>query len=248
MTSPTIDPFSGEPYTLNLLAESGDLKHYRIAIEGSRLQSTDIVFTADHIAIFGDLCPGRHGVASCLGYGLPWFSTPKGARYLAEKFLSTSWHQDLARTELDAMVADRPGDFQPSGGGFRDDRAAVVRHLHGMIDDYDVRRFADWFTDHGFESEDIPGHGYDPRDLRLLHDINHRFAALYAAKEDEMSQRDIAIATAKSAAGLAVDITKTAAARDRRGWWVHLRTGPGGSYLGALVWVPDVGPAEVERL
>jgi len=56
-----------------------------------------------------------------------------------------------------------------------------------------------------------------------------------------------AIATAQDAAALDVDVTKTAAARDKRGWWVHLRTGPGGSDLAALVWVPDTGPPAVEK-
>lgn len=170
-TDPTIDPFSGTRYKLDLVAESGNLKHYKLWVPGcGRLQSTEIIFTADHTTIFGDLCPGRNGVSSSIGIGLGFFSSVRGAHYLGEKFLSADWHQVLARTELDEMVEELAEHLE--------DRH-TIRDLHGLIDDGDVRGFHDWFTDRGYEAEDVPGYGYKPSDISLLSTINRRFAVLY---------------------------------------------------------------------
>lgn len=171
-TDPTIDPITGTAYTLRLIAEAGDLKHYRMEVPGQgRMQSTDLVFTVDHIAIFGDLCPGRNGVVSCVGYGLAWFSGRKSPSYLAEKFLDTGWHQDLAHRELEALVA---AEEDPERFDTED-----ISDLHGLIDDYDIRGFSDWLTERGVESEDVPGYGYAPQDVELLSLLNRRFSALY---------------------------------------------------------------------
>lgn len=176
-TDPTIDPITGTAYTLRLIAEAGDLKHYRMEVPGQgRMQSTDLVFTVDHIAIFGDLCPGRNGVVSCLGYGLAWFSGRKSRSYLAEKFLDTGWHQDLAHAELLELILTEPKWLTADGEEGVDD---IVWHLHGLIDDGDPRGLGDWLTERGVESEDVPGYGYAPQDVELLSLLNRRFSALY---------------------------------------------------------------------
>jgi len=182
---PTIDPFTKKRYHLRELARAGTLLHYRLQVQGEgRIQSTDIVFTDEHTAIFGDLCPGNTGVCSTLGYGLAFFAKVRGKLYLAEKFLDTDWHQDLAHEGLDYLFKEEPERFKVADHDLFDESPEdIVRDLHGMIDDYDVRCFADWFTEHGFESEDIPGHGYKPRNLDLLSAINQRFAILYAELE-----------------------------------------------------------------
>lgn len=180
MSDHTIDQHSGKRYVLRELASSGDLRHFRLEVPGEgRIQSTDLVFTADHTAIFGDLCPGRHGVTSGVGYGLAFFSQPRSERYLAEKFLAQDWHQELAHAELDDMADENPERFDPADDDIELGRLEVLRSLHGLIDDYDVRGLGDWFTEHGYESEDIPGYGHKPRDLELLSLINRRFATLY---------------------------------------------------------------------
>ena len=152
----TINPFTDKRYVLRELARVNDVRHYRLQVTGEgRLQSTDLMFTADHTAIFGDLSPGRNGVVSSLGYGLAFFSKERGARYLAEKFLTTDWHADLASKELHDLVASDPGLFEPDSterqmGDTRDD---VISHLDGLISDGDVRGFYDWFIDrHDFEA------------------------------------------------------------------------------------------------
>ena len=186
---PLIDPLYGRRFELHLLAEAGDLQHWRIQVPGTRLQSTDIVFTDQHTSIFGDLCPGRNGVCSSLGIGRSFLSRERGPRYIAEKFLKQDWHQDLARSELIAM--HKSGEHP----GLDED---AISELNGLIDDYDVRGFYDWFTERDYEGEDVPGYGYEPCDLRLLHLVNVRFARLYT---ERIATRDTGSAPSVVVAG-----------------------------------------------
>lgn len=171
-------------YTLRLLAEAGDLRHYRLVpSSGGRMESTDIVFTADHIVICGDLAPCRHGVVSDVGYGIGWFSCGKSKGYLSEKFLETDWHRELAIAELD--------DFEDDEGNGLDEESK--RELRGYAEDGDVRGFYDWFTDQGYDVEYVPGFGYEPREQRLLVEIHERFVRLYAESRDRRGRSVIEV-------------------------------------------------------
>lgn len=174
-----VDPFSSKPYKLKLLAEAGTLKHYRIYVEGTLLQSTDIIFTRNTTTITGDLCPGFRGVVSSSGYGEDFFSRERGSYSLSEKFLSRGFHPELAREEVDELWQDDPEVFEPGGLDWGD-REYVYKDVRGMCDDQ--HRLYEWFSDREFDSEDVPGWGYCPRDRELLHKINLRFSRLLAAE------------------------------------------------------------------
>jgi len=168
----TIDPFTGRKYKLVKVAEH----HYRMEVPGSgRIQSTDIIFTEEATIITGDLCPGRNGVVSGMGYGFDFFSVERGSRYLAEKFLSTSWHAEVAHKELDALAEEE--DRHP-------ELISELNSLHGLIDDSDIRGLYDALESLSYEAEDLPGYGYKPQDLRILSEINRRFAALLVEQEE----------------------------------------------------------------
>ena len=67
----------------------------------TRMMSSLIVFTGENIVITGDLSPGQYGVASSVGYGLPWFVSELSPNYLASKFLRNNvWEADRARERL----------------------------------------------------------------------------------------------------------------------------------------------------
>lgn len=166
----TIDPLTGLKYHLKKMTDH----HYRIYVLGQGLmQSTDIIFAANHTVICGDLCPGRNGVVSNPGYGIDFFSKPRGSNYLAEKFLSQGYHKELALDGLVDLIKDHEVLTKEA-----------VEELKGFIEDDDSRQFFDWFLDHDFEAEDIPGWGYNPQERHLLSLINRRFAALIGTVED----------------------------------------------------------------
>lgn len=183
----TVDPFTGKRYDLVLVAQAAhpdsDLAHYRLQVPGEgRLQSTDVVFAGRQIILCGDLAPGDNdGAVSTLGYGLRWFSERKSDGYLCSKFLRCDrWHEELANTELGSLVADDPTRFDPDDDDLFTDRAEVLEHLVECIDNQDAHGLGSWFIDHGFDADDIPGWGMNPRDVRLLVAIHARFVTLYA--------------------------------------------------------------------
>lgn len=74
------------------------LKHKDRQVYG-RMQSTYFLFTPEGIIITGDLCPGndsRNSGVHAFGYDLHWFAGRLSESYLCEKFLTESWHADLA--------------------------------------------------------------------------------------------------------------------------------------------------------
>lgn len=144
------------------------------------MESTLLVETCGYLTIMGDLCPGHHSATTPPGYTLDWFARNTTPEYLREKFLPTGWHEELARAELDALVAEDPERFDGDPGDeWADSRDETVRALHGLIDDRNEYGFGEWFMDNGFEAEEIPGYGACPRDMRVLLDIQRRFARLW---------------------------------------------------------------------
>ena len=142
---------------------------------GGLINSTHISFLpGPRIAVYGDLCPCKHGVISALGYGLPWFSRPKGASYLGEKFLPVVWTWERAESELRWHIDND-----------EDDAETLNKFREALGDDEcDARQLYEALEGTGYEDE-LPGYGYDPRDERLLQAIQHRFAAAYTAMHAE---------------------------------------------------------------
>lgn len=83
--------------TLEVLHNDDFCKAFRLRKYPDRLDmSTIILFTCNQIILTGDLRITRHGLASDFGYGLEWFAEQLDPEYLAEKFLTESWHKELA--------------------------------------------------------------------------------------------------------------------------------------------------------
>lgn len=151
---------------------------------GGLMNSVRISFLPGaRIAVYGDLCPGRHGVVSATGYGIGWFSAPKGASYLGEKFLDTVWAKERALDELRWHLKEEEESDEP------DTKAA--EKLKELIESEltDERQLYDALEGTGYEDE-LPGYGYDPREERLLVAIQHRFAASYSQFTEEKGGAD----------------------------------------------------------
>lgn len=172
-----------------------DVRAFRLRPPGyeGRCETVDIVFLErlGQIVVAGDLCPGRHGVASANGYGLGWFSKPLSPDYLAEKFLARGWHEELVRDGLDDLEADLDREAAEAAAEAEDDEVRegdegrrgahreAIREARRCLEDGDPRGVYDALVDAGYDAEDVPGHGYRPRDMALLAVINERFAALF---------------------------------------------------------------------
>lgn len=91
---------------------SAALYHFRLQKPGgSRVMSSDFIFTKYQTFITGDYspCTGPNGVTSNLGNGLGWFAGKLSPDYLASKFLdrvwcklnAEDWYDDLCETDPD---------------------------------------------------------------------------------------------------------------------------------------------------
>lgn len=168
---------------------------YRLGLPDTGLGSTKIIIISaplqEQIILAGDLHPGDgHGLVSAPGYGLEWWSKPKGAEYLCEKFglpqvyvreyAIQSLRSDMEREEMnlesdpDDDTVKRVSDIKAAIRAVEDADNGVWGH------DEDPTRsaeaFYDWHIDTFGTSPDGEGWGYSPRDTGWLVAIQHRFA------------------------------------------------------------------------
>lgn len=148
------------------------------------IDSVRIVFTPSGIVLSGDHTPGRYGNVSCTGYDEHWFGKQQGAYYLAEKFLDTDFHPELALEELKANLAEKEA-AEPEDRSWTDEQMEQVRELLTSGPPESAWHMCDALEEIGIRDyyEHLPGMGYDPRELGTLVAINERFAALWQARQ-----------------------------------------------------------------
>ena len=190
-----------EKFTLTKVSEGPGFVAYRMGIPGTRMESTDILFTSapldERIIITGDFEPGKHtdGVISNFGYGLPWFIRQAPSSYLCEKFLRTDFYpahaRRVLRNELEEaerqLAEEEPDDEYRAKIETRIEalKEAIEAEEHGD----DPTRSCESFSDLAEElygcSDLCEGTiGYDPDESRRLGKIQQRFARLYAATQE----------------------------------------------------------------
>ena len=186
-----------------------DVRAFRLRKPGDgRSGSVDILFMdkLGQILITGDLCPGLHGTISTHGYGLRWFLGRFSRGYTETKFsLEQAWRPELALEGLDELLAEEQREHAEEVAANDDEREASdddddeddsrhgrrVRAIHeatDCVENGDAHGVYEALTDVGYESEDVPGHGYNPRDVALLRAIQERFAALFVDSTAQPAQ------------------------------------------------------------
>lgn len=189
-------------FVLTKVSEGPGFVAYRMGLPGTRMESTDIMFTSApldaRIIITGDFDPGNHtdGVISNHGYGLAWFVRQSPGGYLCEKFLRTGYHPEHARRVLRScleevkreLAEDEPDDVRREK---LESRAEALSEAIEAEDGYgdptvDGSAFYEFITDTFGNSDYCEGAtGYDPDEARRLGKIQQRFARLYTAMGDE---------------------------------------------------------------
>jgi len=170
----------------------GSISAFRMRQPGmGRMQSCLIIFCEEGIVICGDYCPEQNGVISNLGYGLEWFSTPKGEEYLCEKFLRTEFSPKACREAVVDRVKDIEESLRDHGserlektlGVYKealqeDDGESVEQMYFGTEDRFYnlVGKANDWDSMLG----DGARHDYNPRSAEVLCAIQQRFVEEYA--------------------------------------------------------------------
>ena len=185
-------------FALTKVSEGPGFVAYRMGIPGTRMESTDIMFTSApldaRIIITGDFDPGNHtdGVISNHGYGIAWFVRRSPSGYLCEKFLRTGYHPDHGRRVLQGcfeevkreMAEGEPDDARREKLEARAEALVEAIEAEDGYDDptRDGSAFYEFITDTFGDSDYCEGAtGYDPDEARRLGKIQQRFARLYAA-------------------------------------------------------------------
>jgi hypothetical protein len=183
LTRVSTDP---EAYYLH---EPGAMKAGRLV---QRAQSTYILFTKEGIVVMGDLCPGRNGVISNLGYGVEWFSGRLSEDYLCSKFLDQSLNKEGFRTWLEGRLGDEQRERADVIDKREDDENRQVakheRNIEGLkqalrdVNDDSILEAVreSILLELGEYQGDGQGYDYEPREAGHLCAIQQRFAALYA--------------------------------------------------------------------
>jgi hypothetical protein len=176
---------SSKEWSLRTVADFGpektDTRVFRIVRENyGRMESTTLTQADEYLVIHGDLCPGKHGVVSPIGYTLDWFARATSPHYLGEKFLQKGWHKELAEKWVAEQLAMSLSEWADYGLEF--DQRDKLKEL--CLDDMGDRMFYDalYEIESSWVEEDLPGYDYDPQDMRVLCAIQQRFAVLWAAR------------------------------------------------------------------
>ena len=157
-------------HILDAIIESPQVSCYLLRRPGTRVNLVQITATPEGICIQGDLVPGEgHGI--CARKSLFWFVGDLSADYLASKFLATAWHPRIAVETMRSWVV---GEDCPEG--------TDIDGLCSVADDGDQSRLRDLLDAAGIDTSDgLPGWGYDPDAVNLLHRIQVAFAAAWRA-------------------------------------------------------------------
>lgn len=175
-------------HRLEMVLNNGDFRGYYLRPkEGGRINSVLILFTPEGIVISGDHAPGRNGMCSNYGYDQAWFSSPKGAGYLAEKFgLQRQWQARLALSYLDTVDEDEEADD-------REERQELMDNIR--TGDAGEHEFYAFLREANVDEWYDVAQGFDPVTLANLTAIQHAFARLMGElagdkiKEVEPEQR-----------------------------------------------------------
>ena len=91
---------------LETLCFTENVKCFLMRKPGTRINSVQITFTPEGIAIQGDHCPGDNGVCSAFGYGMEWFTRRLDRSYICEKFLRQRTITEKVQDDLDDMIRE----------------------------------------------------------------------------------------------------------------------------------------------
>ena len=178
---------SPDAWHLECIADTGEgrtrVRVYRIRRPGTLMGSTLLMEAAGQITIAGDLCPGRNGVVSTLGYGLDWFARQLGGSYLAEKFLSKRWVPALAARWVTEVLAGTDEAFV-GHHNYAETHREALEDLGGEDNIREMGEVAFYEAlseiDSDIMDDEPPGWDYEPTELRCLVAIQARFAKLWA--------------------------------------------------------------------
>ena len=136
--------------------------------------------TGPHVAIYGDLCPGREkhdnkGLISVTGKGEGWFRGRLSGDYLAEKFgLEKVFRADKAESYCREQAEECDGGNAQRWSDLADEAE--------NLDAADLEAVGAWTSDLYDLADDGEAigacYGYDVDNLRLLMDIQRAFARL----------------------------------------------------------------------
>ncbi len=186
-------------HVLTTLLEAPGMKVFRLGKPNDSDMFVRLIFTGDQlseqIVLSGDACigPTQHGLVSNIGYGLNWFAWKKGANYLCEKFLRTTWCPDYALECLKDSAAQIRLDEvdEDHDVGERAKNAKRLEQLDEAIesagsDDFDdVTRtsetYWEFYSDVFGDYPEDDGIAYDTDDAATLVAIQWRFAECYQA-------------------------------------------------------------------
>jgi hypothetical protein len=160
-------------HQLTVICDHEKVKCYRMGKPGTGIMSTYITSTPCGIVLQGDFTPQRNGSTSTRGYDLDWFAGASSTGYLAEKFLEQRFIKELAEAAL--KDASRWSDCD-------EEQQRRIMEMADEIGDHDIDLMSwlyDEFVDMGFDTESIPGYGYEPREIAALGAIQKTFSRLY---------------------------------------------------------------------
>lgn len=156
---------------LQCVCATKNVRSFRMAKHGTRINSVQITETREGLVIQGDLCPGRHGVCSDPGYDLDWFARSSSPSYLAEKFLTKCFVPEGAADRIEEYLEDSRLDDDAR----RRIEAMARSVLAGEVGLNDIVEF---YQSMRWDVCDIQN-DYPIRDYALLSCIQKRFEELY---------------------------------------------------------------------
>jgi len=137
------------------------------------IMSITIAFIRGQICIFGDYCPGIHGVVSTVNYGVDWFAGSLSPDYLCSKFLRDEWSEEQTFIELKAQL-----DYEDDPK-IRESIIEFIDCYEGTGDGLSQKELYEWYKDTYGTYDDPVGFGYNLRDAGILCAIQRRFSELY---------------------------------------------------------------------
>jgi len=170
---------TNECFNKHVLEEVNTTRTFKLSVPGEgRMMSCYITFTDEGIVINGDITPTGNGVCSVTGgYGIEWFSSPKAAGYLAEKFLHKKWCPreviEILEDE-DDWVQETIRDLDPDRFYHLSEQVEYI--IDGLNDNMSEYEFIASMQELGFDMDDPPGYTYDVNEVAWLHSIQKKFA------------------------------------------------------------------------
>ena len=156
--------------------------YWRMKNPTSGFYSTNILFVAGRIIIFGDATvvgERGNGAISDVGYDLAWFVSDLDPDYLCSKFLDKRWDED----RVEEWAREERDDLERN----EDAKCALYEILQDKA--FTEFEFGEAWQEHAEDGEDWPSRDYDTAHAAMLHVVQKTFARLYDGKEAPHADR-----------------------------------------------------------